>query len=55
MPLIFKVGVRHEIKMFVEWLSELRLVVVHLKFVAYRPGFDITYAFLNVVDGSTDF
>ena len=30
-------------------------VIVHLKFVAYHPGFDITYAFLNVLDGSTDF
>ena len=31
-----------------------RFVMVHLKFVAYHPGFDITYAFLHVVDGSTD-
>ena len=45
--------------MFVVWLSVL-LPFFHdsfedLKFVAYHLGFDITYAFLHVVDGSTDF
>ena len=30
-------------------------VMGHMEFVAYHPGFDITYAFLHVVDGNIDF
>ena len=54
MPFICKdEGMRH-ICPLCGYQYYFRFVMVHLKFVAYHPGFDITYAFLHVVDGSTD-
>ena len=56
MPLIFKVeGKGRYICSLSGYQNCFRFVVVHLKFVAYHPEFDITYAYLHVVDGSTDF
>ena len=39
---------------FVRYVAISIAFMVHLKFVAYHPGFDITYAFLHVLDGKTD-